>query len=153
MTLINKFNSLFENMIDSIVYALKNDPEQGFNALNAINSLADKHPKYFKNNVDFLINVICQVINEESFESKIKTLAIEIISTISASLPVAVRKSNALNSTYIPLLFKLMLDVDYQKDNELSSWSKGVSCYTLLLSVRKMKKTINLICFTQQERR
>jgi len=114
-------------MIDSLVYVLKNDSEQGLSALTTINSLAEKHPKFFKNNSELLINIICQILNESSFDNKIKTSAIEIINTLSSSLPVCMRKSNSFNTTYIPILFNLLLDIDYAKDNELSIWSKSVS--------------------------
>ena len=126
MTLVNKFDSLFTNIIDTTVYALKNDSEQGLSALNTLNSLADHHPKFFKTNMDLLINIICQILNESSFSSMIKASAIEIVSTLSVSLPVCLRKSNSFNTTYIQVLFTLLLDVDFKKDSELELWAKSV---------------------------
>jgi len=113
---------LVENLIDSLVYALKNDESSGRSALETLNTLTDNYPKIWKSHLDTLINVICQISKQTTFSTETRESAIEIILTIANKTPAFLRKSDGFKNIFLPMIFELLLDIDLP--NALEKWDK-----------------------------
>ena len=122
--LVLKFSSLTQLIIETLVYALKNDLEKGKSALQSINNLSDFHPKLFKEKLELLIEVCCQILQEKSFDEGVKEPTLQIILTVASKTPAFMRKSDNFNKTFLPLLFSMMLDVNCP--NNVEEWNKMV---------------------------
>jgi hypothetical protein len=120
--LIMKFSSLTSAIIDTLIYALKNDEEKGKSALESLNYLTEAHPKYWKENFETFLHVLYEIIREKSFGQTIRESALEIIYTLANKTPAFIRKSNNFIVEIIPMLFDLLLDVN-DVDN-LEAWNK-----------------------------
>jgi len=120
---IMKFQELAQIIIQSLVVVLKTDTESGKLSLQALNDLADSQGKFWKDNLDDLVNVICEIAKETSFENEIREVSLEIVYSLAKATPVNMRKCKVLKTTFIPLLFHLMCDLDNLKD--LESWTSS----------------------------
>lgn len=107
-----KFQGLAPVIIQSLIDVLKADIESGKQSLIALNELADSQGKFWKDHLDALITVVCEIAKESSFETEIRETALEIVYALAKATPVNMRKSQVLKSTFIPLLFHLMCDLD-----------------------------------------
>jgi len=122
--LVMQFTPLAEFILDSLIYVLKNDVDIGKTALEAINSLTDSHAKFWKQKLEVLIEILCQIAREKSFSNTVRDLALEIAYSLAQKSPAFIRKSKTFSGQFIPLLFELLLDIDYA--NELDEWTKEI---------------------------
>jgi hypothetical protein len=120
--LITKFASLTSAIIDTLIYALKNDEEKGKSALESLNYLTDAHPKYWKENLETFLHVLFEIIREKGFNQTIRESSLEVIYTLANKTPAFMRKSKNFVGEIIPLFFELLLDVN-DADN-LEAWNK-----------------------------
>lgn len=107
-----KFQSLAPVIIESLIVVLRTDAEAGKQSLIALNDLAEAKGKFWKDHLDALISVICEIAKATSFESEIRETALEIVYSLAKATPVNMRKCKVLKSQFIPLLFELMCDLD-----------------------------------------
>lgn len=119
---IMKFQELAQTIIESLVVVLKTDTESGKLSLQALVDLAESQGKFWKDNLDELVNVVCEIAKETSFENEIREISLEIVYSLAKATPVNMRKCKVLKSTFIPLLFHLMCDLDNVKD--LEAWTE-----------------------------
>ncbi len=123
-TLVLKFSGLTQIIIETLVNALKNDLEKGKLALQSINNLCEAYPKLWKDKLELFIEVCCQILQEKSFDEGVKEPTLQIILTMTSKTPAFMRKSDAFNKTFLPLIFSLMLDVNCP--NDIEAWNKQV---------------------------
>ena len=119
--IIMQFQELAQVIIQSLIVVLKTDTESGKLSLQALNDLADSQGKFWKDNLDELVNVVCEIAKETSFENEIRETSLEIVYSLAKATPANMRKCKVLKTTFIPLLFHLMYDLDNIKD--LESWT------------------------------
>jgi len=122
--IVMKFSSLTGPIIDTLVYALKNDLEKGKLALQSINNLSEAYPKLWKDKLELLVEVCCQILQEKSFDEGVKEPTLQIILTMAGKTPAFMRKSDNFNKSFLPILFSMMLDVNCPDDVE--EWNKLV---------------------------
>lgn len=120
--IVEKFANIIDNTIDSLVYVLKNDESSGRIALETLNNLTESYPKLWKNHVEVLINVICEILKQTSFSFITRESALEIILTLANKTPAFLRKSQNFKNLYLPLVFELLLDIDHV--NDIDAWNK-----------------------------
>jgi hypothetical protein len=120
--LIMSFSSLTGAIIDTLIYALKNDEDKGKLALESLNNLTESHPKFWKDNLETLLHVLYEIIKEKGFSFAIRESSLEIIYTLANKTPAFMRKSNNFNGEILPLLFDLLLDINHADD--LEGWNK-----------------------------
>ncbi len=118
-----KFQNLAQVIIESLIVVLKSDIEAGKQSLIALNDLAEAKGKFWKDHLDALITVVCEIAKEQSFGSEIRETALEIIYSLAKGTPVNMRKSKVLKSVFIPLVFQLMCDLD--NVNNIPSWTSS----------------------------
>jgi len=118
-----KFQSLASVIIESLIVVLKTDVEAGKQSLIALNDLAEAKGKFWKDHLDALITVICEIAKETSFEAEVRETALEIVYSLAKGTPVNMRKSKVLKNVFIPLLFQLMCDLD--NINNIEAWTKS----------------------------
>jgi hypothetical protein len=58
-----------------------------------MDDLARTHPEIWKKEVPQLINVVSQIMNEKSFESGTRTIAAEVILSLSGEMAAPIRKA------------------------------------------------------------
>lgn len=114
------FADLLDSILETLIFALKADPEKGKNALEALNTLTDEHPKLWKGKLETLIEIISQIAKEIHFSNDIRESALEIIYTLSSKTPAFIRKSPNFKNIFLILVFELLLDVDNK--NNLNKW-------------------------------
>jgi hypothetical protein len=87
-----------------------------------MNNLTDNHPKFWKQNLEILIQIVCEIGKEKSFSNAIRESSLEIIYGVAKKSPAFLRKSANFKGLFIPLLFELLLDID--NVNNLENWNK-----------------------------
>ena len=132
-TLVLEFTSLAKQIIDSLIYCLQQETnntsfDKGSKAkrcLEALNTLVEIHPKLFKNNLEYFIEIICEILksNNDVISLVLKQSTFQIILSISKGTPAFLRKSENFKNKFVPLLLFLLKDVDNK--NELESWTQN----------------------------
>ena len=120
--MVLKFSELTQIIIETLVYALKNDLEKGKLALQSINNLCEAYPKLWKDKLELLIQVCCQIFQESGFDELVKEPTLQIILTMASKTPAFIRKSDNFNKSFLPLLFSMMLDLNCADNFE--EWNK-----------------------------
>lgn len=120
---ILQYSQIAPVMIESLIEVLKIDSESGKQSLISINDLADSQGKFWKEHLDSLLVVLCEIGKETSFDNEIRETALEIVYSLAKSTPAFIRKSKVFKSTFIPLVFQLILDLD--NVNNLPAWTES----------------------------
>jgi hypothetical protein len=118
-----KFQNLAPIIIQSLIVVLQTDIEAGKQSLITLNDLAEAKGKFWKDHLDSLINVVCEIAKATNFESEIRETALEIVYSLAKGTPVNMRKCKVLKSVFIPLLFELMCDLD--NINDIKTWTES----------------------------
>jgi hypothetical protein len=137
-TLVLKFTCLTQYIIETLINALKVDAEKGKLALQSINNFCEAYPKLWKENLEFLIETTCQILQEPSFDESIKESTLQIILTMVSKTPAFMRKSEKFNKVFLPLIFSMMLDVNSIKN--VDEWNQLVILFVLTFSLMKTKE-------------
>ena len=116
------FSDMIPNLLKSILTILQNTMNIEQEILNSLIFLVDSHPKFFKNHIDLIIEVVCKIVSEQKINFTTRTSALEIIYSFSNSIPAKIRNSENFKKLFIPLLFNLILEID--NINNLENWEK-----------------------------
>ena len=121
-----KIQELFCDMIDplflDILNLFKNDLNIDKQIFDNLIFLVDSYPKFFKNNVDSIIECVSKIASEPKINYHLRSSALEIIYSLANSIPGKIRSSKNLKDIFIPLLFKLLLEID--NINSIDNWEK-----------------------------
>ncbi len=119
-----KFQKLAPVIIESLIVVLRTDAEAGKQSLIALNDLADAKGKFWKDHLDALINVICEIAKAAtSFESETRETALEIVYSLAKGTPVNMRKCKVLKTEFIPMVFELLCDLD--NTSNIKAWTES----------------------------
>ena len=128
-----KFSELTDKMLSTLVATLKYENEQkntdianskGKAALETMIEIIDQHPKFWKGKTDTIINIVNEISKAKIFQNQIRECSLELVYSLAKSSPSTIKKSEQFKNLFIPLLFSLMLEVDYENDDK--SWEKNV---------------------------
>ena len=111
-------NPLFNNMIN----LFKNDLNVDKQIFDSLIFLVDSYPKFFKNNIDSIIDCVSKISSETKISFSLRTSALEIVFSLANSIPAKIRSSKNFQEIFIPLMFKLLLELD--NINTLETWEK-----------------------------
>ena len=104
---INNFSILTDKMLQTLVDALKyenekkNDSNQsGKTALETMNNIIERHPKFWKEKTDLIIDIVCQISRGKLFENSIRESALELIFSLAKNNPGTIKKSNNFKNIF-----------------------------------------------------
>jgi hypothetical protein len=115
------FAPIIPALLKTVVDALKADEDQGRAALESMDDLARTHPEIWKKEVPQLINVVSQIMNEKSFEPGTRTIAAEVILSLSSEMAAPIRKAAETATQYVPALVKMLTEVEEDE----ATWLAG----------------------------
>jgi hypothetical protein len=108
-----KVQELFTDMINplfnNILNLFKNDLNVDKQIFDSLIFLIDSYPKFFKNNIDLIIESVTKIASEPKISFQLRTSSLEIIFSLANSIPAKIRSSKNFQDLFIPLLFKLLL--------------------------------------------
>ena len=84
--------------------------------------MVDSYPKFFKNIIDLIIDTVCKISSEQKISFNLRSTSIEIVYSLANTIPGKIRSSKNFKELFIPLLFRLLLEIDSQ--NSLEEWEK-----------------------------
>ena len=128
-----KFSELTDKMLSALVSTLKYENEQnnsnmedskGKAALETMIDIVDQHPKFWKGKTDALITIVNEISKGKIFKNTIRECALELIYSLAKSSPSTIKKSQQFKNTFLPLIFNLILEVDFENDEK--SWEKNI---------------------------
>ncbi len=107
-----EFSAILPMLLDVIVEALHQDEDQGRQALESLGELTSAHPECWKNETVKLLNVTSQVAQQKTFEDGTRSAAIEVVLSLSGSMPAPIRKCPETKSILFPTLAKMLMEVN-----------------------------------------
>jgi hypothetical protein len=121
-----KVQELFTDMINplfnNILNLFKNDLNVDKQIFDSLIFLVDSYPKFFKNSIDLIIDTVCKISSEQKISFNLRSTSIEIVYSLANTIPGKIRSSKNFKELFIPLLFRLLLEIDNQ--NSLEEWEK-----------------------------
>ena len=118
-----KFSELTDKMLSALVSTLKYENEQnnsnmedskGKAALETMIDIVDQHPKFWKGKTDALITIVNEISKGKIFKNTIRECALELIYSLAKSSPSTIKKSQQFKNIFLPLIFNLILEVDFE---------------------------------------
>ena len=128
-----KFSCLTDKMLNALVSTLKYENEQknkdfseskGKAALETMIDIVDQHPKFWKGKTDTIITIVNEISKSKIFQNSIRECALELVYSLAKSSPSSIKKSTQFKSVFLPLLFNLLLEIDYENDEK--GWEKNI---------------------------
>lgn len=116
-----QFSSLIEIILQNLAPLIQQGEDS---VLESLNYLTDTHPKFWKEKIEMLIEVICKIGSDKSIKSTMRSSSLELIYSLSKKIPAILRKSNNFLNMFIPMMFQLLLEID--NENSLPQWEKMV---------------------------
>ena len=121
-----KVQELFTDMINplfnNILNLFKNDLNVDKQIFDSLIFLVDSYPKFFKNNIDLIIDTVCKISSEQKISFTLRSTSLEIVYSLANTIPGKIRSSKNFQELFIPLLFKLLLEID--NPNSIDEWEK-----------------------------
>ena len=121
-----KVQELFTDMINplfnDILNLFKNDLNVDKQIFDSLIFLVDSYPKFFKNNIDIIIDFVYKICSEQKISFHLRTSSLEIVLSLANSIPGKIRSSKNFQELFVPLLFKLLLELD--NINTLNEWEQ-----------------------------
>ena len=128
-----KFSCLTDKMLNALVSTLKYENEQknkdfseskGKAALETMIDIVDQHPKFWKGKTDTIITIVNEISKAKIFQNSIRECALELVYSLAKSSPSSIKKSAQFKNVFLPLLFNLLLEIDYENDEK--GWEKNI---------------------------
>ena len=121
-----KVQEIFTNMINplfnNILNLFKNDLNVDKQIFDSLIFLVDSYPKFFKKDIDLIIECVTKISSEPKISFHLRTSSLEIVFSLANAIPAKIRSSKNFKDLFIPLLFKLLLELD--NINALDNWEK-----------------------------
>lgn len=118
--IVLSYIGVIPQVLNTVVEALKEDEEQGRQAIESMNELTNVHPEIWKNNTNQLVNVVSQVAGQQSFENGTRASAVEVVLALAGQIPASLRKIDETKTMFIPTLVNMLTEVD----EDLSAWAE-----------------------------
>ncbi len=121
-----KVQELFADMINplfaNILNLFKNDLNVDKQIFDSLIFLVDSYPKFFKNSIDLIIDSVCKISSEKKISFHLRSSSLEIVFSLANSIPGKIRSSKNFQELFVPLLFKLLLEID--NIDSLDKWEE-----------------------------
>ena len=128
-----QFSELSDKMLSALIETLKYENEQkasdvedskGKTAIETMIEIIDQHPKFWKGKADTIINIVNEISKGKIFKNVIRECALELVYSLAKTSPSVIKKSNSFKNIFLPLIFNLMLEIDYENDD--AKWEKNI---------------------------
>ena len=132
-SILLQFSELTDKMLSALIETLKYENgksdidienSKGKAALEAIIEIIDQHPKFWKGKTDTIINIVSEISKGRIFQNQIRECALELVYSLAKSNPSTIKKSANFKNIFLPLLFHLMLEIDYENDE--AKWENNI---------------------------
>ena len=132
-SILLQFSELTDKMLSALIETLKYENgksdidienSKGKAALEAIIEIIDQHPKFWKGKTDTIINIVSEISKGRIFQNQIRECALELVYSLAKSTPSTIKKSANFKNIFLPLLFHLMLEIDYENDE--AKWENNI---------------------------
>ena len=119
---VMEFAPVLPALLETIVTVLQSDEEQGRQALESLADLTGAHPEVWKSTTAPLVKLVSEVCSHTDFEDGTRSAAIEVLLSLSAEMPAALRKIQETKTLFFPALVKMLMEDD--RDDE--TWAEEV---------------------------
>ena len=116
------FSVLINPLLTNILSLFKEKSILEKEIFDSLIILVDGYPKFFINNLDELIEFVCKISSEEKIEFSIRSSSLELIYSLAHSIPAKIRGSKNFIELFIPLIFRLLKELD--NIDSLEKWEK-----------------------------
>ena len=96
--------------------------------MDSLGELTSAHPEVWKNNTVKLLDVVSQIVLHSDFEPGTRSAAIEVVLSLSAEMPAALRKAPETSTTFFPALVKMLTEVEQDEE----TWKEAVESKDML---------------------
>ena len=110
-TVVFKFVDILDLILRIVIEALKTDEDQGRVALESISELTNAHPEVWKNPSN-LLTVTAEIIRNTRFDDATRSAAVEVILSLSGTMPAVLRKAPETKNLFYPALVSLLMEVE-----------------------------------------
>ena len=112
--------------MNTIMEALQSNEIDGRKALESMTYLVEYHPALFESNLPNIIKVIAEVMNTAEFDDNTRSIAGEMVTSLTSSYPTIVRKLMEVKTLFFPAIFGMIADIDLKEDSELLEWGQKI---------------------------
>ncbi len=132
-SILLQFSELTDKILSALIETLKYENgksdidienSKGKAALEAMIEIIDQHPKFWKGKTDTIINIVSEISKGRIFQNQIRECALELVYSLAKSTPSTIKKSANFKNIFLPLLFNLMLEIDYENDE--AKWENNI---------------------------
>lgn len=113
-----QFKPVVPVLLATIVEALKQDEEQGKQALSSMVDLTAAHSELWKEHVGEVVTIGAQIMAAPQFEDATRAAALEILIVLSQHVPSAMRKCALTKTLLFPTFFAMMAELD----DDVEAW-------------------------------
>ena len=106
-----EFAPVLSLLLDVVVEALHSNEDQGRQALESLCELTSAHPECWKNDAAKLLNITAQVAQQKTFEDGTRSSAIEVVLSLSSTMPAPIRKAAETKTILFPAFVKMLMEV------------------------------------------
>ncbi len=115
---------LFKPALQPIINIIGAALQQGFEIdataiIDHLVAVAEIQPIFFRGAVEVIVPIMLQIAGHKDFEFSTRSMALELLATLSQTAPALVRKCSSLVPGVVPLAFNMMLETD-EDDEEFS---------------------------------
>lgn len=115
---------LFKPALQPIINVIGAALQQGFEIeataiIDHLVAVAEIQPIFFRGAVETIVPIMLQIAGHKDFEFSTRSMALELLATLSQTAPALVRKCSSLVPGVVPLAFNMMLETD-EDDDEFS---------------------------------
>lgn len=115
------FQGIIPQLLNTVVESLKENEDQGRQALESMHDLTTACPEIWKQATPQLVNVISQVMIQKNFENGTRSAATEVVLALSREMPASLRKVEETKSMFLPALVQMLTEVE----EDMQTWAES----------------------------
>lgn len=124
---IVKYQQAFPMMINLLIEAVKSNQERGLKMVNSLDTLAKSHPKFVKNDIEKLLDVLTEMAGERSLSPGLRNSAIQAIVGVCTKHAQTMRKSNV----FVNKTLAVLINVIAEQPDDLTEWLQSEDSHEL----------------------
>lgn len=121
------YQQAFPVMINLLIEAVKSNQEKGLKMVNSLDTLAKSHPKFVKNDVEKLLDVLTEMAGETSLSTGLRNAAIQAIVGVCTKHSQTMKKSNI----FVNKTLQVLINVIAEQPDDLTEWLQSEDAHEL----------------------
>jgi importin-5 len=118
----NYFKAALEPIVNVLAVALSAGNEtDATKIISNLVTIAQEHPAFFKGSLDSVVSAMLTVANSQGLEFSTRSMALELLVTMTETAPALARRCPGLVQGIVPLAMSLMLEVEEEEEE----WAAG----------------------------